>query len=145
MILMLEDNADRVQRFTEALRRIDAALPLQLWRSAWAMIREVEDYLPHARLISLDHDLDPEEGDSCDPGTGWEVTKVLAALPPACPVIIHTSNGERAGWMMGEFELGGWEYHRVPPLGEDWIEQDWRRLVRRLLRRWGRRRNNPLP
>src|SRR5438067_1145779 len=135
MLLMLEDNADRVQRFTAVLRRIDPALELRLWRSAWTMIREVEPLLPSACLLSLDHDLDPEEGDAEDPGTGWDLTKFLAALPPACPVILHTSNGTRADWMAGEFELGGWKSHRVAPLGEDWIERDWRRLVRRLLRR----------
>jgi hypothetical protein len=58
----------------------------------------------------------------------------LAALPPVCPVIVHTSNGERATWMVGELELGGWEFHRVPALGDDWIERDWRRTVRDLLR-----------
>src|SRR5262245_2907069 len=112
MLLMLEDDADRVERFTATLRRIDPAIPLRIWRNAWKMIREVEACLPSALLISLDHDLDPEEGDAADPGTGWELTKYLAAFPPACPVIIHTSNGERACWMCGEFELGGWHYHR---------------------------------
>jgi hypothetical protein len=34
-------------------------------------------------------------------------------------------------------ELGGWEFHRVPPLGDDWIENDWRRVVRDLLNRRG--------
>jgi hypothetical protein len=139
MLLMLEDNADRVQRFTVALRRIDPTLGLRLWRSAWAMIREVAPLLPSASLISLDHDLDPEEGCTDDPGTGWDVTQFLAELSPVCPVIIHTSNGERATWMTGEFELGGWKHYRVPPLGDDWIERDWRRLVRRLLRRRGNR------
>ncbi len=135
MLLMLEDNAERVQRFTAALQQVDPALELRVWRDAWKMIREVERLLPLARVISLDHDLDPEEGAAADPGTGWDLTRALAAFPPCCPVIIHTSNGERADWMMGEFELGGWEHHRVAPLGDDWIERDWRRLIRRLLRR----------
>jgi hypothetical protein len=135
MLLMLEDNAERVERFTAALRRLEPDLPLRIWRSAWAMIREVEALLPTARLISLDHDLDPEEGDPADPGTGWDVTRFLAARPPTCPVIIHTSNGTRATWMEGEFELGGWKYYRVPPLGDDWIERDWARRVRRLLKK----------
>jgi hypothetical protein len=135
MLLMLEDNAERVQRFTGALRRIDSTIELRLWRNAWKMIREVEPLLPFARVISLDHDLDPDEEDATDPGTGWDLTRWLAALPPVCPVIVHTSNGERATWMMGEFELGGWRYHRVAPLGEDWIERDWHRLVRRLLKK----------
>ncbi|HWG45549.1 MAG TPA: cyclic-phosphate processing receiver domain-containing protein [Gemmataceae bacterium] len=135
MLLMLEDNADRLRRFTATLRQIAPDLPLRVWRNAWTMIEEMGLYLPAARLISLDHDLDPEEGRTDDPGTGWDLTKVLAALPPVCPVIIHTSNGERGTWMCGEFELGGWRYYRVPPLGEDWIEMDWRRRVRRLLKR----------
>ena len=135
MLLMLEDNADRVERFTATLRRLDPVLPLRIWRNAWTMLRELKEYLPRAMLISLDHDLDPEDGDPTDPGTGWDVTKHLAALPRVCPVIIHTSNGERATWMCGEFELGGWKYYRVPPIGDDWIERDWYRRVRRLLRR----------
>jgi hypothetical protein len=135
MLLMLEDNADRVRRFSAALRAVDPTLPLHIWRNAWKMIHEVASLLPAARLISLDHDLDPEGENSSDPGTGWDVAKFLAALPPACPVIVHTSNGTRADWMMGEFELGGWKHYRLPPLGDDWIERDWRRLVRRLLKR----------
>src|SRR5262245_1227935 len=99
MLLMLEDNAERVERFIAALRRVDPALELRAWRNAWTMIREVELLLPSACLLSLDHDLDPAEGNSEDPGTGWDVTRHLANLPPVCPVIIHTSNGERGTWM----------------------------------------------
>jgi hypothetical protein len=135
---MLEDNAERIERFTATFRRIDPALSLRIWRNAWAMIREMEAVLPSAALISLDHDLDPEVETTDDPGTGWDLTKYLAALPPTCPVIIHTSNGERATWMCGELELGGWQFHRVPPIGEDWIERDWYRVVRRVLKRSGR-------
>src|SRR4051812_946470 len=111
MILFLEDNADRVQRFTTALHAIDPALPLMVWRSAPRMIEEVTPYLPAARLISLDHDLDPAEGDTADPGDGLEVVKFLVQRPQTCPVIIHTSNRQRSDWMAGEFELAGWKYH----------------------------------
>jgi hypothetical protein len=135
MLLMLEDDAERVERFTTTLHAVEPELPLRIWRDAWTMIREMASLLPGARVVSLDHDLDPEEGRTRDPGTGWDVARYLAALPPVCPVVIHTSNGPRAEWMMGEFELGGWKHYRLPPLGDDWIERDWRRLVRRLLRR----------
>jgi hypothetical protein len=134
MLLMLEDNAERVERFTTTLNRIDPALPLRVWRNAWTMIREMEAFLPDASLISLDHDLEPEENNPGDPGTGWDLAKSLAALPAVCPVIVHTSNRERSDWMCGEFELGGWKHYRVVPIGEDWIEQHWRRVVRRLLK-----------
>jgi hypothetical protein len=97
------------------------------------MIREAEPFLPSARLISLDHDLEPWDGDVEDPGDGIDVAKFLAERPPVCPVIVHTSNGPRADWMIGEFELGGWRYKRVAPIGEDWIEAYWRVVVRKLL------------
>ncbi len=134
MLLLLEDNAERVRRFTVALRAIDPALPLLVWRDARAMIREVGPHLPAARVISLDHDLEAPPGDP-DPGDGLEVAKFLVSQPVVLPVIIHSSNGERSTWMAGEFELAGWPFWRVAPLGEDWVEVDWRRLVRRLLRR----------
>lgn len=95
MLLMLEDNAERLQSCMATLRQIDPNMPLHVWRNAHRMIEEMSEYLGMAHLISLDHDLDPEEGSQDDPGTGWELVKVLAALPPVCPVIVHTSNGER--------------------------------------------------
>ncbi len=39
--------------------------------------------------------------------------------------------------MQGEFDLAGWAHHRDPPFGDDWIEADWFRLVKRLLRAKG--------
>ena len=36
--------------------------------------------------------------------------------------------------MIGELELAGWTYHRVPPFGDDWIEADWFRVVKRALK-----------
>jgi hypothetical protein len=137
---MLEDNTERVQRFTEALRTIDPELPLLVWRDARAMIREVGSHLSASRLISLDHDLEPIDGGP-DPGDGLEVVKFLVSQPVVCPVIIHTSNRERSNWMAGEFDLAGWRHWRVAPLGDDWIEADWRRLVKRLLKQSGRTRD----
>jgi len=137
MFLILEDNAERVQRFTAVLRGIERSVGLRCWRDAWRMIGEVSPLLPKARIISLDHDLDPEEGSVTDPGTGLDVARYLATLSPRCPVIIHTSNSDGATRMMGEFELGGWECHRILPLGEDWIELDWHRLAQRLLEQNG--------
>jgi hypothetical protein len=134
MLLMLEDNAERVRRFAEALRAADPTLSLLVWRDARAMIREAGPHLPAARLISLDHDLEAAPGDP-DPGDGLEVARFLVSQPVVRPVIIHSSNGERSTWMAGELELAGWPFWRVAPLGEDWVEVDWRRLVRRLLRR----------
>jgi hypothetical protein len=115
MLLMLEDDPERIQRFTETLMAVAPCMPLMVWRSATRMIHEVEPFLPAARLISLKHDLEPAEGETEGPGDGIDVARFLSVRPEVCPVIIHSSNGSRSDWMIGEFELGGWKYKRVAP------------------------------
>jgi hypothetical protein len=132
VLLMLEDNRERIERFVAVLRALDAELPLRVWRNAHAMIREAGPLLSSAALVSLDHDLDAEPGGS-DPGDGYQVAQWLVTQAVVRPVIVHTSNGERASWMAGAFDLAGWRHYRVIPLGDDWVERDWRRVVRRLL------------
>ena len=135
MILMLEDDRERIDRFTATLYALAPSMALRVWRSARRMICEVEPFLSAARIISLDHDLEPDEGEVEDPGDGIEVAKFLAARPPSCPVIIHSSNRSRSDWMIGEFELGRWKYARVAPIGDDWIESHWRATVAKLLKK----------
>ncbi len=134
MLLLLEDDAERLERFAAVLRALAPDLPVRVWRDAHAMIREAGPLLPTAALISLDHDLVPEPGGP-DPGDGYMVARWLTAQPVVRPVIVHSSNGERSSWMAGEFDLAGWRHWRVAPLGDDWVESDWRRVVRRLLKR----------
>jgi hypothetical protein len=137
MLLMLEDCPERVERFRAVWDALVPDQPMRVWRAVPEMIRDLPVHLPIATVISLDHDLEPVDG--ADPGDGMEVARFLASLAPACPVIVHTSNGDRGTLMMGELELAGWKRHRVYPLGDDWIEADWRRVVRRVLRRLSRR------
>ncbi|HEY7325998.1 MAG TPA: cyclic-phosphate processing receiver domain-containing protein [Gemmataceae bacterium] len=134
MLLMLEDNKERLERFAAVLQGIDPSLPIRVWRDAHAMIREAGPLLESALLISLDHDLEEEPGAS-DPGDGYMVVKWLVSQQVVRPVILHSSNVERSSWMAGEFDLAGWRHWRVAPLGDDWIEADWRRIVRRLLKK----------
>ena len=133
MILILEDEADRRRRMLRALGKEAVSVPVLIWRDAYEMAEEIGQYLASARLISLDHDLEPEPGDSTDPGDGMIVVHALVKHRQTCPVIIHSSNGTRSDWMAGEFELGGWTYRRVAPIGERWIEEYWRAIVRELL------------
>jgi hypothetical protein len=133
MLIMLEDNAERLERFAAALQAVDSRLPLRVWHDAHAMIREAGPLLQGAAVISLDHDLEAVPG-ATDPGDGYLVTKWLVSQPIVRPVIIHSSNSERSSWMSGEFELAGWRHWRVAPIGDDWIESDWRQVVRELLR-----------
>ena len=134
MIYILEDNEDRVRRFREAAASIAPDLPVRFWRSAHAMIADLTEGLEHAAIISLDHDLN-RFGDGPDPGTGYDVAKVLEELIPCCAIVIHTSNGERGTWMEGALSHAGWQYDRVYPSEDDWIEKDWAAVVRRLLSR----------
>ncbi len=130
IVLMLEDDEERLDRFEAVAAKL--GVELVSWADARAMIAEVGPLLPTAALISLDHDLMPIH--DIEPGDGLDVAKHLATLPPSCPVIIHTSNRLRGDAMEGELELAGWTYHRVAPLGDDWIESDWFRLAKQALK-----------
>jgi len=137
MIYILEDNEDRIRRFRAAAADIAPDVPVRLWCSAHAMIADLVDDLQHASIISLDHDLN-RVGDEADPGTGYDVAKILEELIPCCPIVIHTSNGERGTWMEGALTRAGWQFDRVYPVGDDWIEKDWAPVVRRRLERRGK-------
>jgi hypothetical protein len=133
MILILEDNCDRTRRFLAAAEAVAPGIPVRIWPNADDMIVDLIELLENAMLISLDHDLTPPPGDRRDPGTGYDVAKFLAELIPCCPMIIHTSNGDRANWMTGELTRAGWPITRVYPDGEDWIETRWAATVKGLL------------
>ena len=137
MLLLLEDEVERLERFTAVMRSLAPEMSIRVWRDAHAMIDEAGPLLTSAALLSLDHDLFPEPGGP-DPGDGYMVAQWLTTQSAVKPVIIHSSNGERSTWMAGAFDLAGWKHWRVAPLGDDWIESDWRRLVRRLLNRQGK-------
>ena len=132
MILILEDDADRVRRFQGALARIAPLIPSRVWRDAHAMIRELDEHLPSAALISLDHDLAAPPNH--DPGDGLDVVRFLVSRPMVRPVIVHSSNGERSRIMLGELELARWPSVRVAPFGDSWIEDDWSATVAGLIR-----------
>ena len=100
MLLLLEDNAERVERFAAVLRDVEPALPLRVWRDAHAMIREAGSLLPSATLLSLDHDLETEPG-APDPGDGYLVAQFLVSQLVVRPVIVH-SRGMPAGAVVSD-------------------------------------------
>src|SRR4029450_1127554 len=128
MLLMLEDDCERLARFAATLWAVDPELRLQSWGDGHVMSGGVGPLLKSAKLISVDHDFEPAPG-AADPGDGLAVAKFLVSQPVVCPVIVHSSNSERARWMAGEFDLAGWPHGRVAPLGDDWIESDWGGVV----------------
>ena len=140
MILILEDDDERVRRFGEVAARVAPALAVRVWRDAHTMIRDLVECLELASVISLDHDLNRLESAPNDPGSGYDVAKLLAELIPCCPVIVHTSNGERGTWMVGELSRGKWTHTRVYPDAADWIERAWAHELARWL---GARSHDP--
>ena len=133
LILILEDNAERIENFQHAAKQIPSRPVVKVWHDAQTMIDELKEFLPEVVLVSLDHDLNPQPGAEHDPGTGLEVAEFMAKLPPACPVILHSSNFERVWSMHNELTHAGWQVERVGPIGEDWIETSWLHKVRNLL------------
>lgn len=131
--LLLEDDPGRVKRFTNVLNELMPKLQLICWCNAFQMIREADAYLPHTCLISLDHDLYPPAHEPADAGDGLMVARFLAQRQPACPIIIHSSNADRANMMAGECELAGLTHKPIAPFGHDWIEVHWARVVQTLL------------
>jgi ADP-ribosylglycohydrolase len=132
-ILMLEDNADRIDGFHKAIARLAGGFELKVWRDAHSMMAECAEFFPTAWVICLDHDLNPQPGVTADPGTGVDVAKFLADFLPVCPVLIHSTNADRVYSMMNEFRFAGWTVDRVGPLGSDWIETTWLRRMNELL------------
>jgi ADP-ribosylglycohydrolase len=124
-ILILEDNDDRIAGFEAAVTKLGNGFDLKIWRDAPSMIAECEAFFATTALISLDHDLNPQPGATADPGTGLDVAQFLAACRPVCPLIIHSTNADRAYSMHNELRFADWIAERVGPIGTDWIETLW--------------------
>lgn len=133
-ILILEDNAERIAAFQEAVQTLDGGWSLKIWRDAPTMIAECAAFLPSTCLISLDHDLNAQPGASCDPGTGVDVAEYLSLFPRVCPVILHSTNHERVYSMHNELRFAGWHAERICPIGNDWISKSWKTKVTEYLR-----------
>jgi len=133
-VLILEDDPYRIERFRAVLESIDRPAGFRIWSSAAKMINDLDAYLPAAGLISLDHDLEPRPGEFEDPGDGMDVVRFLTTRQPSCPVIVHSSNLERAAVMVRDLTAAGWQTTRVIPLPEQWIENDWASAVRQAMK-----------
>ncbi len=132
IILILEDDEDRLAGFQNAVASLGCDFGVRIWHDAPTMIAECPSYFAKASLISLDHDLESIAG-APDPGTGLDVTKFLALHPPLCPVILHTSNFDGRLAMQNRLRAGGWTVATVPPREADWIQESWLPIARRLI------------
>jgi hypothetical protein len=131
-LLILEDDADRIQGFKSAVASLGREIGVRVWREAPAMMAECPAYFGRACLISLDHDLEAAPG-VADPGTGLDVAEFLSLHPPACPVILHTRNSDGRLAMHNRLVAARWTVATVPPREPDWIQHSWLPTARRLI------------
>src|SRR3954453_22626652 len=74
------------------------------------------------------------DGRMIDSGDGRQAADYLAARPPQCPVVIHSTNTPAAVGMEGALKDAGWTVNRVSPYGDlEWVASDWLRAVRRAI------------
>ncbi len=132
-ILLLEDDRHRQREFESAVASIDCTIELMTWRNAYRMCDDLESVVATAALISLDHDLYPWQPDEDDPGDGLLVVGKLINRQPNCPVMVHSSNVDRARIMVARLREAKWQVARVAPIGQDWIEDDWKPVCASLL------------
>ena len=123
LLLMLEDDRDRIERFACVLGSV--AIQLTYFRTAHDFIRAYESLTIVPKLISLDHDLFVDHDNDPDPGDGRDVAKFLALHKPISPILIHSTNAIAADSMLFTLQDAGWTVDRIAPIGDDWIESYW--------------------
>lgn len=125
LLLMLEDDHDRIPRFRAVVARHypDAVLIIARtapdFKSAYWSLTEIPD------LICLDHDLFTDSPDDPDPGDGRDISAFLITRLAKCPALIHSTNAQAADSMMFSMRDAGWTVDRIAPIGDDWIESYW--------------------
>ncbi len=121
LIVMLEDDHERIARFAAVLSR---SFRFLYWRTAHDFIANFPR-IPKPQLIALDHDLFVDHPGDPDPGDGRDVSSYLSTVVPIAPVLIHSTNSHAADSMLYQLRDSGWKADRISPIGEDWIESDW--------------------
>ncbi|MEL7500740.1 MAG: cyclic-phosphate processing receiver domain-containing protein [Planctomycetota bacterium] len=125
LILMLEDESERLTRFDFMLAKLGASVEWRHWRTAPEFVAGFQAAGRTPSLICLDHDLFTDHPDDPDPGDGRDVAQFMAAQKPCCHVIIHSSNAHAADSMYFTLADANWDVERIAPLGHDWIESYW--------------------
>lgn len=123
MLIMLEDDLDRIARFTTLLAA--KQIGFQYARTAQEFIRLFQKQTDPPMLIGLDHDLFADNDGDPDPGDGRDVAAFLATQLPVSPVLIHSTNAVAADSMLYTLADAGWIVDRIAPIGHDWIETYW--------------------
>lgn len=132
-VMILEDDEQRLESFQVALLSVNPTLKLLTWRDAPIMMGECREFLGATCLISLDHDLHTGGQISAAPGSGLDIAVFLAREQPVCPVLVHSTNYQKAELMCQVLRTRAWRVDRVIPSTEQWIWTMWLPRVQSLL------------
>jgi hypothetical protein len=137
VIAILDDEPDRIQAMLPLVARQFPEHEVVVFENAPDMTTWLAGNLDRVCLLSLDHDLGPNQnrdGIAFDPGVGRDVADFLANRPPRCHVILHTTNHLAAPGMKRVLEESGWTVSQIVPYGDlQWIGEAWIDEVRRQL------------
>jgi CheY-like chemotaxis protein len=132
-VLLLEDNSERVAEMGDVLAELAIDVTIRLSDNALDFIESLDQELPLADLVLLDHDLGPSRqvgGTRVDPGDGRDVVAALCARKPCCPVIIHSTNVPAAFSMESDLRSSGWNVSAIVPYCDlVWVREAWLPLV----------------
>jgi CheY-like chemotaxis protein len=136
LVVILEDDARRIDLMTRQLRRLLPGCRTKFFFDSNEMLPWLSEHQAEIDLLSLDHDLNDHvhpDGSSQPCGSGRDIASLLASLQPTCPVIIHSSNETAALGMNELLSSAGWPVRRVYPHDDlSWIASDWSDEIRRL-------------
>lgn len=133
-ILILEDNADRREAMSDCLGKRLPQHTLHMTDDPDEFIQYVREFAGDILAVSLDHDLH-ERPDQSTTLTGMRVVDHLVTIPPAFPVLMHTSNRHDGETMRSRLVDAGWRVRWVIPFdGTTWIPSDWYRALKRAIR-----------
>jgi CheY-like chemotaxis protein len=136
-IVVLEDNLDRQAAMRVLLADRFYMYDVRFFDDAAETIAFLDAHLADTLVVCLDNDLELKpgpDGQMIDPGEGRQVAEFLADRPPACPVVIHTTNSAAAAAMTERLQKAGWKTRRVIPFDDmAWIESAWFPAVRRAI------------
>lgn len=135
LLVMLEDDLERIERFTAVLSQRVENLEPSVSRTSHQFIAAYVELTQKPHLIALDHDLFTDSPNEPDPGDGRDVAAFLAMQTAVCPVLIHTTNAPAGDSMLFTLREHGWTADRIAPLGHDWIEAYWYPYAMRMLGR----------
>jgi hypothetical protein len=135
LILMLEDDLDRIRRFKAVVARHHADAVLTIARTAPDFVAKHAALTAVPDLICLDHDLFVDSPDDPDPGDGRDVSNFLITQMATCPALIHSTNAHAADSMLFSMRDAGWTVDRIAPIGDDWIESYWYPIAMEMISR----------